>query len=244
MIGVVHASNAIDAIQRFILRTELGMIPHIIDTVIFIKEGEIKKVYELGLVVRVPTGMTEADLARPIVEIRDFETGKLEYEIYTFGEENVIVPVATTEVSPLKKLAAQRILQEIERFDPKAQVELVSDTKAIVRVENDVIPKLIGKDGNTISTIEKKLGIHIEVEPKLPAMGKEVDFQVSETGNSLEFSFDRRLVGKVASFYVEDEFLFSATVGKKGKIKVNKSSDVGKKLIKSIISKKKIRVLI
>jgi ATPase len=244
MIGVVHASNAIDAIQRFIMRTELGMIPHIIDTVIFIKEGEIKKVYELSLVVRVPTGMTEADLARPIVEIRDFETGKLEYEIYTFGEENIIVPVATTEVSPLKKLAAQRILQEIERFDPKAQVEFVSDTKAIVRVENEVIPKLIGKEGNTISAIEKKLGIHIEVEPKVPAMGKGVDFQVSESGNSLEFSFDKRLVGKVASFYVEDKFLFSATVGKKGKIKVSKSSDIGKELIKSIVNKKRIKVLV
>jgi len=243
MIGVVHASNAIDAIQRFIMRTELGMIPHIIDTVIFIKEGEIKKVYELSLVVRVPTGMTEADLARPIVEIRDFETGKLEYEIYTFGEENIIVPVVAAEVSPLKKLAAQRILQEIERFDPKAQVELVSDTKAIVRVENEIIPKLIGKEGNTISAIEKKLGIHIEVEPKVPAVGKEVEFQMNESGNSLELSFDRRLIGKVANFYVEDEFLFSATVGKKGKIKVNKSSEIGKDLIRALVNKKKIRVL-
>lgn len=45
------------------------------------------------MTVKVPTGMTEADLARPVVEVRDFETGKLEYEIYTFGEENVIVPV-------------------------------------------------------------------------------------------------------------------------------------------------------
>jgi len=244
MIGVVHASNAIDAIQRFIMRTELGMIPHIIDTVIFIKEGEIKKVYELNLVVRVPTGMTEADLARPIVEIRDFETGKLEYEIYTFGEENIIVPVVAAEVSPLKKLAAQRILQEIERFDPKAQVELVSDTKAIVRVENEVIPKLIGKEGNTISAIEKKLGIHIEVEPKVPAVGKEVEFQMNESGNSLEFSFDRRLIGKVANFYVEDEFLFSATVGKKANIKVNKSSEVGKELLRAIINKKRIKVLV
>jgi ATPase len=244
MIGVVHASNAIDAIQRFIMRTELGMIPHIIDTVIFIKEGEIKKVYELNLVVRVPTGMTEADLARPIVEIRDFETGKLEYEIYTFGEENIIVPVVAAEVSPLKKLAAQRILQEIERFDPRAQVELVSDTKAIVRVENEVIPKLIGKEGNTISAIEKKLGIHIEVEPKVPAVGKEVEFQMNESGNSLEFSFDRRLIGKVANFYVEDEFLFSATVGKKANIKVNKSSEVGKELLRAIINKKRIKVLV
>jgi len=38
--------------------------------------------------------MFEQDLARPVIEIRDFEDNTLEYEIYTFGEENVIVPVS------------------------------------------------------------------------------------------------------------------------------------------------------
>ncbi|MEM5836278.1 MAG: PINc/VapC family ATPase [Candidatus Aenigmatarchaeota archaeon] len=244
MIGVVHASDAIDAIQRFIMRTELGMIPHIIDTVIFIKEGEVKKVYELNLTVRVPTGMTEADLARPLVEVRDFETGKLEYEIYTFGEENIIVPVTEPTVSPIKKLAVERIKQEIERFDPRAEVELVSDNKAVVRVDNNVIARLIGKEGNTISAIEKKLGLRIEVEPKVPAIGKEVEFEITETGNSIEFKFNKKFVGKVANFYVEDEFLFSATIGKKANIKLNKASEIGKEVLRALISKKKIKVLI
>ncbi|MEM5766296.1 MAG: PINc/VapC family ATPase [Candidatus Aenigmatarchaeota archaeon] len=244
MIGVVHASNAIDAIQRFIMRTELGMIPHIIDTVIFIKEGEVKKVYDLNLTVRVPTGMTEADLARPLVEIRDFETGKLEYEIYTFGEENIVVPVVEQEASPIKKLAIERIKQEIEKFDPKAEIDFVSNNKVIVRVDNNVIARLIGKEGNTISAIEKKLGLHIEVEPKTPTMGKEIEFEIKESGNSIEFNFDKRLVGKTANFYIDDKFLFSATIGKKYKIKVSKSSDIGKELLKTILSKKKIRALI
>jgi ATPase len=95
-----------------------------------------------------------------------------------------------------------------------------------------------------ISKIEEKLGVHIEVEPKVPALGKEVFFQVNETGNSLEFIFDRILIGKSANFYVEDNFLFSATVGKKGIIKVTKSSEIGKELVKAILSKKKIKVLI
>ena len=50
----------------------------------------IKKVYEISLTVKVPYKMTEADLARPVVEVKDFSTGLTEYEIYTFGEENVI----------------------------------------------------------------------------------------------------------------------------------------------------------
>ena len=245
MIGVVHASDAVNAIQRFMGRIELGMIPHIIDTVIFLKYGEVKKVYELSMVVRVPNGMTEADLARPLVEVRDFETGQIEYEIYTFGEENIVIPITAGEkVSPLRKLAAERVLQEIRKFDPEAEVELVSDTRAVVRVDNKIVPRLIGRDGVTVSGLQKKLGVHIDVEPKTPSLGEEARFQVTETGNSLEFTFDRKLVGRVANFYISDEFMFSATIGKKCNIKVTKDSDIGKDLVRAIVGKKMIKVLI
>lgn len=242
MVGVVHASNPIDAIQRFIGKVELGMLPHIVDTVIFVRAGKIAKVLELNLVVKVPTGMTEADLARPVVEVRDFETGKLEYEIYTFGEENVIVPVKPRE-SRLERLAKERIGLEIKRFDPKAEIELRGE-KAVVRVNNKIVPRLIGKNGSMITQIEKRLGIRIEVEPKLPTFGREVSFGINEVGNSLEFIFDKKLAGKVANFYVNGEFLFSATVSKRGSIRITKSSGIGKELVRAIASKKEIRVLI
>ena len=111
--------------------------------------------------------MIGEDLARPLVEIRDFETGRLEYEIYTFGDENVVVPMQRAEeVSPLEKLAMERISQFIKRYDKGAQLQLIGNDKAVVKVHHKVIPKLIGKDGRNISRIEKRLGIHIEVEPK------------------------------------------------------------------------------
>ncbi len=167
MIGVVHSTDAIDAIQRFITRTELGMIPSVIDTIIFIKYGRIEKIYKVSLTVRVPTGMTGEDLARPLVEIKDFETDRLEYEIYAFGNENIVVPVETAkEESPLEKLAVDGIYQLIRRYDKGAKIELLGEDKALVRVDHQVIPKLIGKNGRNISRIEQKLGIHIEVEPK------------------------------------------------------------------------------
>ena len=247
MVGVVHASNPIDAVQRFITRVELGMVPHIIDTVIFVKEGEVKNVYELSLLVKVPTGMTEADLARPVVEIRDFETGKLEYEIYTFGEEKVIIPVSATagkEVNAMKKLAGERIMQIVSKFDPNANVEIVTDNKAVIRVDNKVIPRIIGKDGAMITDIEKRLGIHIDVEPRIPSLGREVDFGIDESGNSLEFLFDKRLTESMASVYVEEKFLFSATIGKKARIKVTKDSDVGKELLKALHGKKQVKILV
>ena len=94
MVGVLHANSPIDAVQRFIGKIELGIIPSVIDTVVFVKDGQIKKVYALQLKVKVPSGMFERDLARPVIEIQDFESQNLEYEIYTFGEENVIIPVS------------------------------------------------------------------------------------------------------------------------------------------------------
>jgi ATPase len=241
MIGVVHASNPIDAIQRFISRVDIGILPHIVDTVIFIKEGEIKKVYELFLKVKVPTGMTQEDLARPVVEVRDFETGKLEYEIYTFGEENVVVPIEKERIDVIKRLAEERILIEIRKYDPGGTVEIVSN-KAIVKVDNRVIGKLIGKDGENISRLEKRLGLRIEVIPKYYTLGKELSFKISESGNSLEFVFDKLHAGEVVSFYVNGNFLFSAMIGKKGTIKISKESDIGKELLKAIYEKREIRV--
>ena len=241
MVGVVHASNPIDAIQRFISRIDIGVLPHIVDTVIFIKDGEVKKVYELSLKVKVPTGMTQEDLARPVVEVRDFESGKLEYEIYTFGEENVVVPVEKEKGNAIEKLAKERIMMEIGRYDPKAIVEIVG-SKAVIKVDNRVIGKLIGRDGENISRLEKKLGIRIEVVPKYYTLGKEISFQISESGNSIDFIFDKSLAGEVVGFYVNGNFLFSAMVGKKGTIKISKDSEIGKELVKAIYEKKEIKV--
>ena len=246
MIGVVHAADAIDAVQRFIGRVELGMIPHIIDTIIFVRYGEVVNVFCLNLVVRVPSGMTEADLARPIVEARDFETGKLEYEMYTFGEENIIVPVseAAPQISGARKLAAERVLQEIRRFDPQAEVTFVSDNKAVLKVDSESIPILIGKKGATISKLEKSLGISIDVEPATPTGGSEVRFRIAEFGNRIDLEFDKKYVGQVASVYIDNEYLFSATIGKKNQIRVSKGSDLGKALLRAKVGEKAIKILV
>ena len=39
MVGVVHANSPLDAIQRFIGKIELGIIPNVLDTVVFVKDG-------------------------------------------------------------------------------------------------------------------------------------------------------------------------------------------------------------
>lgn len=166
MIGVVHATKPIDAIQRFIGRVELGMIPQIVDTVIFIKAGRVAKVLTLEYLVKVPSGMKEEDLARPVIEVRDFETGELEYEIYTYGEEVSVVPVKKEEKAPALRLAEKRLKQEIKKFlpDVNAEVEIVSPHKAVIYADEFDIPAIIGKKGKRITELEKRIGISIDVK--------------------------------------------------------------------------------
>lgn len=132
MVGVLHATSPIDAIQRFLRRVELGMIPSIVDTVIFIHEGRVEKVYELSIKVKLPTGLREAELTRPVVEVRDFLTGDLEYEIYTFGEQTMVVPVKSLTRPP-------SIEDEVRKVIPEARVEVREGT-LIVR-----LPRLGGR---------------------------------------------------------------------------------------------------
>jgi ATPase len=93
MVGVVHSSSAIDAIQRFIGRIELGMLPSIIDTIIFIEGGDISSVLVIKMTVKVPSGFRDKDLARPVVEVRNYKTRQLEFEVYSFGQDIVINPI-------------------------------------------------------------------------------------------------------------------------------------------------------
>ncbi|MFA6530326.1 MAG: ATPase, T2SS/T4P/T4SS family, partial [Candidatus Micrarchaeia archaeon] len=78
LVGVVHGRKAIDAVQRFINKVDLGMIPQIVDTVILIDKGQPSQIYELTHLVKVPSGMREADLARPVIEVKNFETEEIE----------------------------------------------------------------------------------------------------------------------------------------------------------------------
>ncbi len=167
MIGVVHASEAIDAMQRFIGKIELGIIPEVIDTIIFIERGRVAKVLDLKFVVKLPYGMKEADLARPVIEVRDLLTGALEYEIYKFGEETVVFPVkeARAKKKPAEVDAARvkRILDEHVGKDYEVEFE---PGRIIVYVPEHRMARLIGKKGKRVAKLEKKLGAAVDLRPK------------------------------------------------------------------------------
>ena len=239
-IGVVHATKAIDSIQRFVGRIELGIIPQVIDTVIFIKDGRVNKVLSLNMVVKVPHGMTESDLARPVVVVNDFETKKLEYEMYSYGEETVVVPVAEEKHSkPTWLLAKRQIERELSAISKHIEVDVISDTKCIVYVPEDHIPRIIGKQGKTVSEREKKLGINIDV--------KDLAERTSTTGPVDSIQFDHKIMSKNIIFYlpqrhinksvniiVGNDYLLTAKVSKKAEIKVKKTNKIGKIILDAL----------
>jgi len=260
MVGVVHATSPVDAIQRFIGRVEMGVIPQVIDTVIFIKNGFVNKVLALKMTVKVPSGMTEADLARPVVVINDFETNKLEYEIYSYGEQTVVIPVQEGKGrTGAHKLAEATILSEFQKYSRNVEVEMLSDNKCAVYVPEEDIARIIGKQGSTITKIEEKLGIGIDIKSlneKYDVKGnaynvkgaakeqKEIPFQLDFKKNQLLIELGMDMQNHDVDIYVGDEFILSAKAGKTGLIKIKKSNNIGRRLMDALNKKEKLRLVV
>ncbi len=245
MVGVTHAAKGIDAIQRLVGRVELGMIPQIVDTVVFIKDGEIKDVYTVGFTVKVPAGMMEADLARPVIEIKDFETGDVEYEIYTFGDETIVMPAIEEGAGALEGLAAESIVKEIKKFSGTSFVYVeVKGQIATVFVDDHAIPKIIGRHGSNIEKIERRTGFKINIKSfedkgfKRPK--EEFEVQVKEEKRFVTLKADRKLSGKTVEAYADSEYLFTATIGRRGEIKVGTGTKIGQSVLNAFVSGKKI----
>jgi ATPase len=247
--GVVHGTTPVDAIQRFVGRIELGVIPQVIDTVIFIKNGAVSKVLSLKMEIKVPTGMTEADLARPVVVVRDFETGTPEYELYSYGEETVLIPISDvkTEERGVNKIAKESIKRKMEKYADKAVVEISSPERAIVYVPENNIASIIGKQGKHIEEIEKEIGISLdirELEEKKRNNTEErcVNAEIEEDKHSFTFILNKEMKNKDVTIYAGGEPISRATAGKKATVRISKNSAVGERIERALKNNSEIKV--
>jgi len=242
MIGVVHANKPIDALQRLLGRVDMGMIPQVVDTVVFIEKGEVTHVLDVEFVVKVPAGMVEADLARPVIVVKDFETGTAEYELYSYGEQIVVMPVSkeSRKPSPSWKLASREIEKEIaHHVRGPFQVEMLTDSSAVIHVPQDEAARVIGKAGKNIDQIEKNLGLHIDVRTQdAPVLAAP---KLEETAKHLIIWLEG-MAGESVEVFVGEEPVFTATVGRRGDIRVAKSSEMAKRIIKRMKTGEKIEV--
>jgi ATPase len=211
---------------------------------VFIDHGTIEKVYDLTFTVKVPHGMQEADLARPVILVKEMETGRPEYEIYTYGEQVVVMPVAAErKPKAALRLAAREVQKEIGRYvKGYIEVEMQGENNALVRVREKDIPSLIGRAGKTIDQIERSLGLHIDVRPldeeAEPATapsrkGEGISLKIAETKRHVVLDLGDRYSGETVEVAAGGKYLFTATAGKGGTIRVPKGSNLVDRLLQA-----------
>lgn len=202
LVGVIHATKPIDSIQRFLGSIEMGIIPQVIDTVIYIDKGQIGEIYQLQLTVKVPEGMQSEELARPCIVVTSFLTKTVEYEIYTFGEQIVVMPLdkshgwpAGTEgrkATPKENLgeyAKHAIHQKLQQIIPCDFLIKVKGTSVDLYIPESYKGRIIGKWWSAINDLEKTIGLDINVKwfDDLPLLEAKVD--ISEGRNGLNIAF-------------------------------------------------------
>ncbi|MFZ2151413.1 MAG: ATPase, T2SS/T4P/T4SS family [Candidatus Absconditicoccaceae bacterium] len=218
LIGVIHATRPVDSIQRFLGTIEMGIIPQVLDTVVFIEKGQIQQIYQLKLVVKVPAGMTSEDLSRPVIVITSFATKQVEYEIYTFGEQIVVVPI-TEEMtasgdnkSSMNEYAKHAIQLKLQKLLPCDFFLKIKGSKTLeLYIPSLFKGRIIGKSGNVISQLEKSIGlsIHVNTFEDLPLA--DIATQVKENKNYFEILFPQEFINKTIALLVDDTLIRVST---------------------------------
>ncbi|MGC9132872.1 MAG: PINc/VapC family ATPase [Nanopusillaceae archaeon] len=242
MIGVAHAERPIDIIHRFLSRTELGLIPQIIDTIVYIEKGKIEKVYYLNLVVKIPHGLKEEDLARPVVEIRDYLTNEVEYEIYTFGEEIMVVPVKKYKF----KSGIQRFLEDLLNSEFKRKYSnvfiYVYDDKIIFYIPRNLRKKFIKNEKRYLLSIKNKYNLRIEIRSLESLENESIPYDYEIEKNQIVLISNSLFKKKDVEIYVDNKSIGRFKVNKKGKIVIDRNSEIGKFLEEAINNKRKIEI--
>jgi ATPase len=212
----------------------------------------------------------EEDLARPAIMIRDFETGKPAYEIYTFNRQVVTVPLGENaqgggrEESGTERLAKQEVEREIRSIaHGHVETEIRDPNTAVVYVEDDDISAVIGKGGGRISDVEDRLGIDIDVRTHSERPQGSVSGGSSGGGSgggnagsggaggkivTPEITSRHVLVpmeghaGETVEVQADGDYLFTATVSRGGEIQVSRGSAIAEELEQAIDRGKSITV--
>ncbi len=221
LVGVIHATKPVDSIQRFIGSIEMGIIPQVVDTVIFIDKGQVSEVLTLELTAKVPDGMLSEELARPVIVVSSFLQKKPLYEIYTFGEQVVVMPIATDENGNPKVPTKTQVVSQYARegIQRKLQQLLPCDFHiAIKGSELELyIPeyykwKIIGKGWTAITNLEKDIGlrIHVRTFNELPLLDVKVDIAGGDRkGDPLVISLPEEFRNKTVPLLVDDGLVYA-----------------------------------
>jgi ATPase len=109
----------------------------------------------------------------------------------------------------------------------------------VIHVPHDEAARVIGKAGRNIEQIEKALGMHIDVRTRDKAL--DLSPRIEETARHIIIWLSDA-VGEPVEVFVGGTPVFTATVGRRGDIRVAKSSEMAKHLLKRLKQGEKIEV--
>ncbi len=271
MIGVVHAMEVHDCLQRFCNRVDYSILPQIINTIIYISQGEIARIYDLELTIKVPEGMPGDAYARPVIVVREQSRRDPEIEIFRYEGETLVMPlrrnaeepiapaVPTAPVAPIEepgenvswRVAEKEVQREIGRYTSgPVEVRIISDNKAVVYIEDKDVPAAIGKGGKNVSAIVNKLGIGIDIRPRSELETRKPAEEEMQFFGGIRIRLDRKQLviispenrGKIVDVFAGKEYLFTATVNEEGDILLAKNSTIAQEMIKRYNTGEMIRL--
>lgn len=233
MLGVIHATKPIDSIQRFIGSIEMGIIPQVLDTVIFINKGKIEEILQLELTAKVPEGMTSEDLSRPVIIVSSFLSKKKIYEIYTFGEQVVVMPIpeegmaGATGKPGINTYAKEGIEKKLSWILNSHFIVKMKGNGIELYVPEFVKGKIIGKGWSAIMELEKVVGLGITVKTfdELPILSVKTDISGGKKGGQLFIAFPTGYENTTLSLLVGDE-IQKFTTDRNGIITINDRNEV------------------
>ena len=262
MVGVVHAMEVHDCLQRFCDRVGYSVLPQIINTIIYVAEGAITKIYDLELTVKTPEGMPGDTHIRPVIVVYEHSRREPEIEIFRYEGETLVMPVSkkdveapptVTEAPPTAataakpeenvswKVAEKEVQREIGRYTTgPVEVRIISDNKAVVYIEDKDVPAAIGKGGKNVSAIVSKLGIGIDIRPRSELEVQKPVEEEMQLAGGIKIRLDRKQLtivslenkGKIVDVFAGKEYLFTATVNEEGDILLAKNSTIAQEMIK------------
>jgi len=260
MVGVVHAMEVHDCLQRFCDRVDYSVLPQIINTIIYVVKGEIAKIYDLELTIKVPAGMPGDAYARPVIVVREHSRREPEIEIFRYEGETLVMPLARSAEEPVApasaapvgapaepeenvswKVAEKEVQREIGRYTSgPVEVRIINDNKAVVYIEDKDVPAAIGKGGKNVSAIVNKLGIGIDIRPRSELEVRKPVEEEMQFAGGIRIRLDRKQLtiispenrGRIVDVFAGKEYLFTATVNEEGDILLAKNSTIAQEMIK------------
>jgi len=142
------------------------------------------------------------------------------------------------------RVMEKEIQREIGRYtEGFVDVQMTSDTKAVVYIDDKDVPAAIGKGGKNVSAIVNKIGIGIDIKPRSEFDRQQAQPKSEEEiniGGGIRIQTDKKQLtivapeqsGKIVDVFAGKEYLFTATVNENGEIHLAKNSSIAQEMIR------------